>query len=81
MFENLAVYQKAVDFAVQVATLTTSFPRGYYFLTDQLNRAALAIATNLAEADSQRPIATTSSSSPGPRPSLNQRLRTSRTGY
>jgi four helix bundle protein len=49
MFENLTVYQKAVDFADQIAGLTESFPRGYYFLTDQLNRAALSIATNLAE--------------------------------
>src|ERR1700733_8503005 len=30
-------------------TLTETFPRGYYFLADQLNRASLAIATNLAE--------------------------------
>ncbi len=49
LFENLQVYQKAVDFADQIATLTESFPRGYYFLVDQLNRAALSIATNLAE--------------------------------
>ena len=49
MFENLDVYQKAVDFADEVATLTESFPRGYYFLVDQLNRAALSISTNLAE--------------------------------
>jgi four helix bundle protein len=49
MFENLQVYQKAVDFAEQTCTLTESFPRGYYFLVDQLNRAALSIATNLAE--------------------------------
>lgn len=49
MFESLQVYQKAVDFADRIATLTESFPRGYYFLTDQLNRAALSIATNLAE--------------------------------
>ena len=49
MFEKLEVYQKAVTFATEVATLTESFPRGYYFLTDQLNRAALSIATNLAE--------------------------------
>ncbi len=49
MFENLTVYQKAVDFADQIAGLTGGFPRGYYFLTDQLNRAALSIATNLAE--------------------------------
>jgi four helix bundle protein len=49
MFENLQVYQKAIDFADRIATRTESFPRGYYFLVDQLNRAALSIATNLAE--------------------------------
>jgi four helix bundle protein len=49
MFENLQVYQKAVDLADQIAGLTEQFPRGYYFLVDQLNRAALSIATNLAE--------------------------------
>jgi len=49
MFENLEVYQKAVSFAAEIAGVTESFPRGYYFLTDQLNRAALSIATNLAE--------------------------------
>ena len=32
-----------------MTALTESFPRGYYFLTDQLNRASLSIATNLAE--------------------------------
>lgn len=31
MFENLAVYQKAVDFAEQAITLTESFSRGYFF--------------------------------------------------
>jgi four helix bundle protein len=49
MFEKLEVYQKAVDFADEVAALTEDFPRGYGFLVDQLNRAALSIATNLAE--------------------------------
>ena len=49
MFENLLVYQKAVDFADHASALTESFPRGYYFLADQLNRAALSITTNLAE--------------------------------
>jgi four helix bundle protein len=49
MFEKLKVYQKAVSFADQVAALTQEFPRGYGFLVDQLNRAALSIATNLAE--------------------------------
>ena len=49
MFENLQVYQKAVDLADRIAALAEGFPRGYYFLVDQLNRAALSIATNLAE--------------------------------
>ena len=49
LFENLAVYQKAMDFTEQIVTLTESFPRGYCFLADQLNRALLSIATNLAE--------------------------------
>ncbi|MCC6680872.1 MAG: four helix bundle protein [Phycisphaeraceae bacterium] len=49
MFENLQVYQKAVDFADRVCVLTETFPRGYYFLVDQINRAAVSIATNLAE--------------------------------
>ena len=49
MFENLQVYQKSVDLADQVASASEKFPRGYYFLVDQLNRAALSVATNLAE--------------------------------
>jgi four helix bundle protein len=49
MFEKLEVYQKAVDFSDHGVALTERFPRGYYFLSDQLNRAALSIATNLAE--------------------------------
>jgi len=49
MFEKLQVYQKAVDLAEEIASLTEAFPRGYGFLVDQLNRAAVSIATNLAE--------------------------------
>lgn len=49
MFEKLEVYQKAVDFAYAVCGHTEQFARGYGFLADQLNRAALSIATNLAE--------------------------------
>ncbi len=44
MFEKLQVYQKAIAFADDICTLTRSFPRGYFFLADQLNRAALSIA-------------------------------------
>jgi hypothetical protein len=48
-FEKLQVYQKVVSFADAVCTLTQGFPRGYFFLADQLNRAALSIAANIAE--------------------------------
>jgi four helix bundle protein len=49
LFEKLVVYQKTIDFSDRICQLTQTFPRGYYFLTDQLNRAALSIATNIAE--------------------------------
>jgi four helix bundle protein len=49
MFEKLEVYQKAVNLADSTFQLTEQFPRGYYFLIDQLNRAALSISTNIAE--------------------------------
>lgn len=49
LFEQLAVYQKAVDLADRVIGLTGDFPRGFGFLGNQLHRAALSIATNIAE--------------------------------
>jgi four helix bundle protein len=64
-FEKLIVYQKAVDFAEHVCDKTESFPRGYGFLVDQLSRAALSIAANVAEgngrftkADRKKPLTT-----------------------
>ena len=48
-FEKLNVYQKAVDFVDRICTITSNFPKGYYFLRDQLNRASLSISTNIAE--------------------------------
>src|SRR3972149_2638370 len=48
-FEKLIVYQKAIEFADAICQMTSNIPRGYYFLTDQLNRAALSIAANIAE--------------------------------
>ena len=41
LFEQLKVYQRAVDFADQVMTVSKGFPQGYAFLRDQLNRAAV----------------------------------------
>ena len=48
-FEKLLVYQKSVDFADAVCATTEQFSRGYGFLVDQLNRAALSISANIAE--------------------------------
>jgi four helix bundle protein len=48
-FENLIVYQKSIDFADDICALTSQFSRGFYFLTDQLNRASLSISANIAE--------------------------------
>ncbi len=48
-FEKLIVYQKCVDFADRVCSETEKFRAGYKFLADQLNRAALSIAANIAE--------------------------------
>jgi four helix bundle protein len=48
-FEKLLVYQKSVDFADAVCRQTEGFSRGYGFLVDQLNRASVSIAANIAE--------------------------------
>lgn len=48
-FEKLQVYQKSLSFANELCTLTKDFPRGYFFLSDQLNRATLSVSTNLTE--------------------------------
>ena len=53
MFEILEVEQGAVSFADEAAALTEGFPRGYGVLGDQLKRAALSIATDLAEGNSR----------------------------
>jgi len=49
MFENLEVYQKSLDLAEKLINLSHEFPKGYYFIADQLSRASLSIATNIAE--------------------------------
>ncbi len=49
LVEKLAVYQKAVNFAEAIGKLTEKFPRGQFYLADQLNRAATSITANLAE--------------------------------
>ena len=48
-FCKLDVYQKALDFADGIICLSEGFPKGYYYLSNQLSRAALSIPANIAE--------------------------------
>src|SRR5580698_9246827 len=48
-FEKLLVYQKAITFADEICTITRDLPRGFFFLGNQLSRASLSIAANIAE--------------------------------
>ncbi len=48
-FEKLIVYQKAISYADCICAITEKFPRGYGFLSDQLNRACVSIAANMAD--------------------------------
>ena len=49
LFEKLVVYQKALSFAECISDITSKFPRGCWYLADQLNRASLSISLNIAE--------------------------------
>ncbi len=53
-FEKLDVYQEALELANQVYEITKSFPRDELFgITNQLRRAAISIACNIAEGSSR----------------------------
>ena len=56
-FEKLIVYQKAIAFADAACATTEAFPRGYGFLADQLNRASVSIAANIAEGNGRFTVA------------------------
>jgi four helix bundle protein len=49
LFQNLRVYQQAIDFAERVSSRTAGFSRPNWYLADQLNRASLSVALNIAE--------------------------------
>ncbi len=49
-YRDLIVWQRAIDLAVAIYKVTESFPREEQFgLTSQMRRAAVSIASNIAE--------------------------------
>ncbi len=49
-FRKLKIYQKAIDFTVEIYKLTKSFPKDELFgLTNQIRRAVTSISLNIAE--------------------------------
>lgn len=54
-FKDLIVWQKSVDFVVEIYSVTENFPSKESFgLTSQLRRASVSIASNIAEGNSRR---------------------------
>lgn len=54
-FEKLLVYQKAVDFADRVSSITLDFSTRYNFLVDQLNGDALSFSSDIADGNVASP--------------------------
>jgi four helix bundle protein len=53
-FEKLEVWQKAIDFADLVYSVTRQFPDAERFgLTNQMRRAAVSVSSNVAEGSSR----------------------------
>lgn len=49
-FRNLKIYQRAIDFTVEIYKLSKTFPKDeLYGLTSQIRRAATSISLNIAE--------------------------------
>jgi four helix bundle protein len=53
-FENLDVYQEAVEFAVRIYVITKNFPKEEWFgIVSQLRRACISVPSNIAEGSSR----------------------------
>ena len=53
-FRELKVWQKAIDFSVEIYKITSSFPAEEKFgLISQLRRSAVSISSNIAEGSSR----------------------------
>ena len=54
-FENLKVWQRAIDLSGEISDLTEAFPKKeMYSLTSQIQRAADSVALNIAEGSTGR---------------------------
>ena len=54
-YRDLVVWQQAIDVAVETYRLTSSFPKEEMFgLTSQMRRAAVSIASNIAEGEGRK---------------------------
>jgi four helix bundle protein len=54
-YRDLAVWQKAMDFAEQVYLTTENFPKSeIYGLTNQVRRASISVASNIAEGSARK---------------------------
>jgi four helix bundle protein len=57
-YQELIVWQKAMDLVVEVYTISKAFPREeVYGLTSQLRRAAVSVPSNIAEGQGRRTTA------------------------
>ena len=56
-YRDLVVWQQAMDVAVETYRLTSSFPKEEMFgLTSQMRRAAVSIASNIAEGEGRKSL-------------------------
>ena len=53
--KDLIVWQKAIDFVVEIYFLSDGFPKSeLYGLTNQIRRAAVSVPSNIAEGSSRK---------------------------
>ncbi len=57
LFQNLKVYQQALVLVDRASTLTSGFSRPNWYVADQLNRASLSVALNIAEGTGRATVA------------------------
>lgn len=53
-YEKLECYKELMNSAEEIAKRVTKWPRGYYYLADQLKRAMISSVLNLCEGNGKR---------------------------